>query len=668
MVKLVKACILLLLCGITFADVGVPETGEVRLVSGSGSYEGRVEVFYDSQWGTVCDDLWDIDDASVVCRQLGFANTTNAFRWAFFGGGTPKQPIFMDGLQCSGHETELTECEHNGWEIHNCVHSEDAGVRCHTEYTEGDVRLAGGPTSRDGRLEIYHNNEWGTVCSTTWGPEEAEVTCRQLGNDGVNNVYYSPTPGNGPIHLSHVGCIGNETGLVDCNVTYGDDGNSSCTHSKDVGVDCYTLLRDPTALQGEIRLTDSTTVPRNGRLEIYHGNSWGTVCGDGWHQTDSQVACRQLGFLDAYDATEIDAPRGFIGPVHLSDVNCTGDEVALSHCPHGGLGENECRHARDIWLSCLRDYYAHDGDVRIVDGEKPWAGRLQIFHDQQWGTVCNDSWSYENALVVCRQLGFEGVVSSYEYYGPGYGPIQLGGVACAGNENTLMDCSRSEWGVSGCTSHEQDVGIKCTEWVEGELRLVGGHDYGRLEIFHNDEWGTICNDGWSTNEALVACRQLGFPGVAIASSYYGIGDGPIHLDDVSCTGYESQLINCSNNGWGIHNCQHYDDVGIQCLQIPEPVDPMTGELIAIIVIASVAALCFIIGIIMCLCSMKKKPQRTTTAQQIHDSRQTMPTGHTNPVALPQNGVMYYDPNNTQVNYEDSPPSYPDVMAGLPTSK
>ncbi|XP_072166906.1 scavenger receptor cysteine-rich domain superfamily protein-like [Diadema setosum] len=472
MLTFFKACILVLLCGIAFAHVGVPAgAADVRLVDGSGSYEGRVEVLYDSQWGTVCHNYWDIVDASVVCKQLGFANATDSFRYAYFGGGSPDQPIYLDDVRCSGNETELTDCEYRGCDVKGCIHYYDAGVRCFIDHSEGDVRLTDGPTSRDGRLEIYHNNEWGTVCNTTWGPEEAEVTCRQLGNDGVNNVYYSPTPGNGSVHLSRVDCTGSETELVDCNVTFSDDGDIPCA---DVGVDCFTLLTDSSATEGEIRLSWGSTIPAFGHLQIYHSNSWGTVCTDGWDDYDTQVVCRQLGYLPTGIIYGSNPDPGFIGPVHLSEVSCTGDEYKLSNCPHDGWGDTGCRHTKDVWLQCSADYTAADGDVRLVDGENSLGGRVQVFHDLKWGTVCNDSWSYENALVVCRQLGYRDVVSSYHDFGPGYGPILLGGVVCSGDENALTNCSHKEWGVTSCTSHEQDVGVKCTERIpDNHFKMAG---------------------------------------------------------------------------------------------------------------------------------------------------------------------------------------------------
>ncbi len=103
--------------------------GDVRLVGGtSSSMEGRVEVCNNNVWGTVCDDLWDLSDGNVVCRQLGFGNASQALGNGFFGQGTG--PIHLDNLQCTGNEASLFDCLHNGIGIEDCSHFEDAGVIC----------------------------------------------------------------------------------------------------------------------------------------------------------------------------------------------------------------------------------------------------------------------------------------------------------------------------------------------------------------------------------------------------------------------------------------------------------------------------------------------------------------------------------------------------------
>ena len=98
------------------------------MVGGASDREGRVEVYHNGTWGTVCDDGWDITDANVVCRQLNYSRATFARGQAYFGAGSG--PIHYDDVVCNGTETRLADCSHLGIGIHNCVHSEDAGVQC----------------------------------------------------------------------------------------------------------------------------------------------------------------------------------------------------------------------------------------------------------------------------------------------------------------------------------------------------------------------------------------------------------------------------------------------------------------------------------------------------------------------------------------------------------
>ena len=85
-------------------------------------------MYHNGEWGTVCDDGWDLDDAQVVCRELGFGQAIEARSHAYYGQGSGR--IWLDNVNCVGRELAIENCSHGGWEIEDCYHSEDAGVKC----------------------------------------------------------------------------------------------------------------------------------------------------------------------------------------------------------------------------------------------------------------------------------------------------------------------------------------------------------------------------------------------------------------------------------------------------------------------------------------------------------------------------------------------------------
>ena len=118
----------------TFSGQEVSVGAPLRLMGGTGDHEGRLEIRYEGQWGTVCDDYWTDVEADVACRALGYPNgSVGGGGLVHFGPGSGS--ILLDDVNCVGNETSLLACDYRGKptvsvDNNNCSHSEDVGVRC----------------------------------------------------------------------------------------------------------------------------------------------------------------------------------------------------------------------------------------------------------------------------------------------------------------------------------------------------------------------------------------------------------------------------------------------------------------------------------------------------------------------------------------------------------
>lgn len=104
---------------------------KVRLRSGITSNQGRVELFLNGTWGTICDDDWGIEEANVICRMLGYTEgawSTHCCGW--YDGYSAPDKIWLDDVHCVGDEESIAGCRHGGWGSQNCLHSDDVGVVC----------------------------------------------------------------------------------------------------------------------------------------------------------------------------------------------------------------------------------------------------------------------------------------------------------------------------------------------------------------------------------------------------------------------------------------------------------------------------------------------------------------------------------------------------------
>ena len=344
---------------------GRAEPVTVRLVGGSDRREGRLEVYYNGTWGTVCDDGFTDLSATVVCYSLGYAYVGQSVGNRY-GPGSGR--IWLDDVRCSGRETSVADCGHGGWGIHNCKHGEDVSISCIT------VRLVGGPGPREGRLEVQFNGTWGTVCDDYFNVKAARVVCVMLGYGHAGHVIGNRYgAGGGSIWLDDVQCRGTETDVKDCR--HRRWGSHNCKHGEDVSVSCLTKVR--------VRLIGGPN-PLEGRLEVYHNGTWGTVCDDYFNSDAARVVCLMLGI--GYTGWFIGNRYGAgYGTIWLDDIRCRGTETNIAGCRHRRWGSHNCRHSEDVSVSCITEEHVR---VRLVAGLGPEEGRVEVYHNGTWGTVC----------------------------------------------------------------------------------------------------------------------------------------------------------------------------------------------------------------------------------------------------------------------------------------
>uniref|UniRef100_A0A8C3A699 Soluble scavenger receptor cysteine-rich domain-containing protein SSC5D n=1 Tax=Cyclopterus lumpus TaxID=8103 RepID=A0A8C3A699_CYCLU len=314
--------------GLTGAQAG---WSNVKLSDGPNRCIGRVELFDKGQWGTVCGESWDVNDANVACRQMDCGSTHKITNTAEYGHGTGQ--TWHNQIECSGSELTLNQCPQRPFTNKTCNTTSIAGL---------EVRLANGKDECTGRVEVRHGDVWQTVCDTDWTMTKAQMVCDHLECGKAMNAPGGAHFGQGvgSVVEASNSCFDNVTSLEQCSLRGFRE--AGCGHDRDAGALCAA----------QIRLVGGSS-QCSGRVEIFYKGQWGTVCDDEWELANADVVCRQLGCGHAVTAPKSAHFGRGTGPIWLDNVECTGDESALTHCTHPGFGENNCGHSEDAGAVCL---------------------------------------------------------------------------------------------------------------------------------------------------------------------------------------------------------------------------------------------------------------------------------------------------------------------------
>ncbi|XP_067393325.1 lysyl oxidase homolog 4 isoform X3 [Emydura macquarii macquarii] len=437
-----------------------PPRIQVRLAgAGSRASEGRLEVLHDGQWGTVCDDDFDIRVASVACRELGFESAVTWAHSAKYGRG--EGPIWLDNVRCTGTESSLAECDSNGWGVSDCHHGEDAGVVCAGRHPPGAATLGHAPGLQlqgrkleevrlkpvlawaklsmpvsEGVVEVQHEGRWRQVCDAGWTRNNSRVVCGTLGfpqEKQINTGFYRKLwnrklkdPKSSLRSLSQknlfwihrISCRGTEPHLSHCPVQVSPASRlqPACARGMHAIVSCVpgpefqTGKAKPPPKRGraEVRLRAGAQVGE-GRVEVLRHGQWGTVCDEEWNLLSAGVLCRQLGYGTARQALAGAQLGQGLGPVHMTAVRCRGSERSLGECSFQEAAESRCGHEADAAVRCNVPRMDYQSQVRLAGGRSPEEGVVEVLVQVggalKWGAVCSERWGLNEAMVVCRQLG-----------------------------------------------------------------------------------------------------------------------------------------------------------------------------------------------------------------------------------------------------------------------
>ncbi|XP_032300930.1 scavenger receptor cysteine-rich type 1 protein M130-like [Coturnix japonica] len=563
--------------------------GFSRLVGGDSECSGRLEVRQGRSWVSICHGHVNLMAAQVVCRELGCGTALALYGTGQFG---PAEGSFWDGsFECNGTEPLLSACAQQPLNIQTCT--QPTAIMC-SPYT--GFRLVDGGSDCAGRVEVEARGVWGPLCATAWDLPDAHVLCHHLGCGSAISI---PPPGHfgmgtGRLRSDALSCSGSERHPGECPVEV--LGQPACTPGHTAGVSCSGVA-EPLQLHGGESRCD-------GRLEVaVRPGVWARVSVGLWDNGTATVACRQLG-CGVPEKIYAVLDNGS-SPMELQELQCAGTEELLAQCNVSGMAKEPSKSPVGLAIAC-----SGSKQLRLAGSPRRCAGRVEVYSQGSWGTVCQDTWTLQDANVACAQLGCGRALEApgSERFGPGTGTLWPGAGHCSGSEDALWHCTAPV--QHGCR-RGGGAGVVCSGLLD--LRLTGESSRcsGHLEVLHEGTWGHVCANDTSPATATAVCRHLGCGTGGSLAAFPAEGSGRAWLSWVSCEEGARSLWRCPSAPWQLQECGPAGITHITCdedtsdrSEVTSPAPALTHSTVPLTAeprtVSSLTVLCVILGTLLCL--------------------------------------------------------------------
>ncbi|XP_066566443.1 deleted in malignant brain tumors 1 protein [Amia ocellicauda] len=411
-----------------------------RFPSSVFSEDGSYSCQYQTQVSgrTINSSLSDpaqITVTDVVCRQLGCGAAVSAPHGAVYGKGSG--PILLSDVGCTGGETVLSQCPNRGWRSHNCTHGQDTSVICF------DSGFIGKPSIS--LLSPY----------PTFIPGETPRFSCIAPSSLYTTIDFDLNHSSSENHIvtQRAGSPQTSVELTVSNVDLSHQGSYSCQ---------YRVQGRTTKFTSPHSNPITITVVHLQKPNISISPSTGDVT----KGQNFSITCRSASLHPNGKLNLLQSTGGAVSTVRSQSVGNGSVTFRFPSSVFSEDGSYSCQYQTQVSRRTINSSLSDPAQITVTDlrvtGGDSCAGRVEVYHRGDWGTVCDDDWGLPDADVVCRQLGCGAAVSAPhgEVYGQGSGPILLDNVGCTGGETVLSQCPNRGWRIHNC-NHGEDASVIC---------------------------------------------------------------------------------------------------------------------------------------------------------------------------------------------------------------